>query len=306
MRSSAKPFQAIPFLENGGQDVYQLTHKEIALICSSHSGTDDHVEVARSIQSKANVSESDLLCGTHYPMDEATTQRMKKNDQKPTPNQHNCSGKHSGMLAFARMRNLPIEDYVNPQHPIQQEILHTFAEFCKLPIQEVKVGADGCTAPNFAVPLINAALAFARLCDPKNGEVKPAARTAACQTIVQSMTTHPEMVGGPDRFDTDIMEHYKGRIVSKGGAEGYQAIGLMPGVFAPGSPAVGIAFKISDGDLNMRACPAVCLEVLHQLGVLDQSDRKALVKYGPELDIYNWRKLIVGKMRPSFQLKFES
>lgn len=306
MRSSAKPFQAIPFLESGGMAAYQLTQKEIALICSSHSGTDEHVEIARSIQSKANFSEADLLCGTHYPMHVPTTDRLKKNNLKPTPNQHNCSGKHSGMLAFARMRNLPIDDYVDPQHPIQQEILHTFAEFCKLPVQDVKVGADGCTAPNFAIPLFNAALAFARLCDPENGEVQPAARVKACQTIVQSMTTNPEMVGGPDRFDTDLMAHFKGRILSKGGAEGYQAIGLMPGVFAPGSPAVGIAIKISDGDLNMRACPAVSLEILRQLGIVEPSDLKALAEYGPELDIKNWRKLIVGKTRAAFQLNFES
>jgi L-asparaginase II len=47
------------------------TAKEIALICASHSGTDDHAAVARSIQAKASVEESELLCGVHEPLDAA-------------------------------------------------------------------------------------------------------------------------------------------------------------------------------------------------------------------------------------------
>src|SRR5512133_1439094 len=42
LRSSAKPFQALPFIQHGGHQAYGLTPKEIALICASHSGTDEH------------------------------------------------------------------------------------------------------------------------------------------------------------------------------------------------------------------------------------------------------------------------
>jgi L-asparaginase II len=301
LRSSAKPFQAMPFIESKGHRFYNLSLRQVALICASHSGTDEHVAVAREIQAKAGVSESDLLCGTH-PLDhQPTIEAMRQRGEALTPNRHNCSGKHTGMLAYASMKNLPQQDYVNPAHPIQQEILHTFAEMCDLPIERVEIGIDGCSAPNFAVPLFNAALAFARLSDPEAGGVGPEGRREACHVIVEAMTSHPDMVGGPERFDTELMRVAGGRIMAKAGAEGFQGLALLPGVLAAGSPGVGVAFKISDGDADGRARPALALEVLRQLGVLD-SLQDQLGRYGPVFAITNWRKLEVGQARPCFEL----
>jgi L-asparaginase II len=303
LRSSAKPFQALPFLERGGHIAYNLTPREIALICSSHSGTDEHVRVVQSIQDKAHVQEADLLCGAHPPTHEPTAEALRQRGEQPTPNRHNCSGKHSGMLAFARLENLPIENYIDPEHPIQQIILQTFAEMCGLAVGEVKVGTDGCSAPNFAVPLYNAALGFARLCDPESGNVLPKARADACRVITNAMITNPDMVGGPGRFDTQLMEIGRGRILSKGGAEGFQAMGLLPGALGPGSQAIGIVIKVADGDLKGRAIPAVSLEVLRQLGALSHDELAALANNGPVTQITNWRKLVVGESMPCFKLQ---
>lgn len=309
LRSTAKPFQALPFIQHGGHDVYHLTPREIALICASHSGTDEHVAVVQGIQMKAGVSEADLLCGVHPSSHEPTAEAMRERKEQPTPNRHNCSGKHTGMLAYTRMLDLPEHleagslDYIDPQHPVQQEILHTFAEMCNLPIDQVAKGIDGCSAPNFAVPLRSAALAYARLCDPETGDVHPAERAAACQTITSAMMTNPDMVAGPGRFDTRLMEVGQSRIVAKGGAEGYQGVGLIPGALGPGSPAMGIALKISDGDLKSRARPAVTLEVLRQLGALSSSELGLLSEFGPTSPVHNWRKLVVGQARPSFELE---
>jgi L-asparaginase II len=302
LRSTAKPFQALPFIEHGGHERYGLPPREIALICASHSGTDEHVAVVQAIQSKTGVTEADLLCGVHPPYHEATAEAMRQRHESPTPNRHNCSGKHTGMAAFARLEGLSVENYIDPGHPIQREILNTFAEMCSLSVGQVALGTDGCSAPNFAVPLYNAALAYARLCDPDAGEVAPPARATACRTITTAMSTNPDMVGGPGRFDTRLMEVAQGRIVSKGGAEGYQGIGLLPGAIGPNSPALGIALKISDGDLKNRARPAVALEVLRQLGALTPNEMGVLAEFGPAFPIYNWRKLTVGQARPSFEL----
>ena len=65
LRSAAKPFQALPFIEAGGHRHYHLTEEEIAAICASHSGTDAHVEVVSRIQAKAGVGEDQLKCGAH-------------------------------------------------------------------------------------------------------------------------------------------------------------------------------------------------------------------------------------------------
>ncbi len=117
------------------------------------------------------------------------------------------------------------------------------------------------------------------------------------------MMTHPFMVAGPGRFDTRLMEVGAGKIVAKGGAEGYQGIGLLPGALGPGSPALGIALKVSDGDPTGRARPLACLEVLRQLGALSAQQMEALAEFGPRLPRRNWRKIEIGQIRPSFQLQ---
>jgi len=299
LRSTAKPFQALPFIEREGDAYFKLTPREVALICASHSGTDEHVASVRGMQEKIGVVEGDLMCGAHYPYHEPTAEAMKARGEKPTPYRHNCSGKHTGMLAHAKLRQLPIGNYLDITHPVQESILQAFADMTGLPADKVELGTDGCSAPNFAVPLYNAALGFARLSDPRQLDPK---RADACRRIAQSMMAHPDMVGGPGRFDTCLMEIGKGRIVAKGGAEGYQGIGLMPGALGPDSPALGIALKISDGDPDSRARPLAVLEVLRQIGALQESQLGELAAFGPQT-LTNWREIPVGVSRAAFQLK---
>lgn len=303
LRSSAKPFQAIPFIEHNGKAQYSLTQCEIALMCASHAGTDEHVAVLKNIQEKAGLSENDLMCGVHPPFDATTAGVLQQRGEKPTPNRHNCSGKHTAMLAYAKMLGLSLKDYLNPDHPIQQDIFQTLADMCALTPDQVALGIDGCSAPIFAIPLYNAALAYARLCDPVIGKVTPEPRIKACHTIIQAMTAHPVMVSGSGHFDTNLMEITHGHIVSKGGAEGYQGMGLLPGALGAGSPALGIALKIADGDTKSRARSAVSVEVLRQLGALSKDELKALARFGPTYPLYNWRKLEVGEARPCFELR---
>ncbi len=309
LRSSAKPFQALPFFERGGPEAFNLTQKEQALICASHEGSDEHVRVAESIQAKTGIQESDLQCGIHMPGDAAAYKALIASGEAPTPNRNNCSGKHSGMLAHAKMRGLPLDTYLDIHHPIQQDILTGFAEMCNYPKDKVEVGIDGCSAPNFAVPLYNSALAFARLCDPY--DMPGMQRTKACHEITEAMTSNPEMVSGYNEFDCRLMQAGKGRIVCKRGAEGFQAIGLLPGMLGVGSPGIGITFKVSDGDLSFRKLniephnrvrPAVTLEILRQIGALSEEQTKELAEFGPTLPIKNHRGIVVGESRPVFQL----
>ncbi len=308
LRSSAKPFQAMPFFERGGPAQFGLTLKEQALICASHEGSDEHVRTAESIQAKTGIKESDLQCGVHMPGDANAYKALIASGKEPTPNRNNCSGKHSGMLAHAKMRGLPLDTYLQIDHPIQQSILSALAAMSGYPRERVEIGIDGCSAPNFAVPLANAALAYAHLCDPTGLPEKPA---AAARQITAAMTGHPEMVSGEGEFDCRLMQVGGGQIVCKRGAEGFQAVGLMPGFAGPGSPGIGIAFKVSDGDLLFRTIdieplnrvrPAVTLEILRQMGLLNAERAKALAGFGPTLPIKNHRGLVVGESRPVFQL----
>lgn len=299
LRSSAKPFQALPFIEAGGHEHFNLTPKEIALMCASHSGTDAHVETAAGIQEKVGISEGDLQCGAHKPYHFGTTKALVERGEEITVNRNNCSGKHSGMLAHAKMKGFSTENYLDLENGVQKSILATFAEMCGVDQVDVGLGVDGCSAPNFAVPLRNSGLAWARLTDPTELSEE---RAGACRTITSAMMAHADMVGGPKRFDTDLMKAAGGRIVCKGGAEGFEGIGVMPGVMGEGSPGLGIVLKISDGDVNSRAVAAVALEVLRQLGVLDDEMAVAMKDYGPTRVVTNVRKLEVGEIRPIFDL----
>jgi len=300
MRSSAKPFQALSLIEARGHMNFNLTPPEIALLCSSHSGTNEHIALLETIQSKVGLKEADLSCGIHQPLDKPTARAMCQRGQKPTQNHNNCSGKHTGMLAYARLIGLSPKNYIKPNHPVQRDLLSKMSEMCDLEVDEIALGTDGCSVPTYALPLRNVALAYARLCDP-NGLSEPCG--VACRTIVSAMTAHPEMVAGPGRFDSRLMEVTQGRVIAKGGSEGYQGLGLMPGVLDSSSEGVGIAIKIADGDRAGRARPAVTLEVLRQLGALTSEEIKNLSEFGPIRPIHNWRKIIVGEVRPCFTLQ---
>jgi L-asparaginase II len=298
LRSSAKPIQALPFIEMGGAEAYGLSEREIAVMCASHMGTDQHVAVVRSIQAKIQVSESDLLCGSHDPA-RSVLKEMILRGEEPSPIRHNCSGKHTGMLAQALLRGLTKEDYINPSHPVQQLNLKTFAEMTDMDESAIALGTDGCSAPVYAVPLFNAALGFARLSDP--GELEES-RAAACQRIVQAMIANPDMVAGPGGFDTVLMQYGAGRLFTKGGAEGYQAIGLLPGALYPGSPGAGIALKIADGDLSGRARPVASIEILRQLGVFTDQQAQEVPQFS-DRTVTNWRRIHVGEIRSVFTLQ---
>jgi len=308
LRSSAKPFQALPFVERGGVEHFGFTQRELSMSCASHNGSALHVQTAQAMQKKVGIEESNLQCGTHMPDDVDEFKSMIVNNRKPTPNYNNCSGKHTAMLAHAKMRGLPLENYLDINHPIQQDILASFAEMCLFPVSKVELGTDGCSAPNFAVPLYNAALGIAQLCDPHDVSE---ARAAACRKITSAMTAFPEMISGYGEFDEQLMRVGEGKIVTKRGAEGYQIAGILPGVIAANSPGIGIAFKVSDGDASRmadnlvtsnRVRPAVVLEILRQLGALSSKQEQALAGFGPVKSITNHQGIVTGQSRPVFEL----
>jgi L-asparaginase II len=265
-----------------------------------------HLDTVKALQAKIGIQESDLHCGTHLPGDAAMLKKVIQQNITPTPNFNNCSGKHTAMLAHAKMRGLPLDNYLDISHPIQQDILETFAGMCGIDKEKVELGVDGCSAPNFAVPLFNAALGMAQLCDPRT---LTQARAAACKKITSAMMAHPQMVSNYGEFDCELMKAGAGRIITKRGAEGFQIIGLMPGVY--GEKGVGIAFKVMDGDASRmndelqsstRVRPAITLEILHQLKVLNETQLQTLAKFGPAKRIINHRGILTGNSYPVFQL----
>lgn len=299
MRSTSKPLQAIAFMERNGDARFQLSPTEVAIMCASHAGTDRHVEVLQSFHRKVGLTESQLQCGIHPPFDRETRDHLLLENRPSSPYRHNCSGKHTGMLALTVLMGFSLEHYTELSHPVQQLILKTFAEMVDLPPEQVVIGVDGCSVPTYAVPMRSAAYGFARLCDPAG--LAPE-RADACRRITCAMSANGLMIAGPGRFDTVLMDIAAGKLVSKLGAEGYQGLGILPDAIEPGSPALGVAIKISDGDELMRARPMAALQILRDLGVLSKSELDQLADFDRR-PIYNFRHLEVGEYRPAFTLQ---
>ncbi len=297
-RSAAKPFQTIPLITSGAATHWNLTSKELAVITASHSGEDFHLEAVNSILNKIGLNEADLLCGVHAPFDETTVSRLRIERRHPDQRHNNCSGKHSGMLAFAKFIGQPITDYINPSHPIQQQILKVIAEFADVSAKEVTIAIDGCSAPVFGVNISAMARSYARLVGARFTNIAPNMAAAANQ-VIDAMTGCPEMVGGSrGRLDTDLMRVTRGQIVSKVGAEGVQLLGVKPCQQYP--HGLGVAIKIEDGDTR-RARDPVVIETLRQLGALSEEQIAALSAYTNK-NVFNHRKLKVGEVHTCFKL----
>jgi len=282
-RSSLKPLQALPFVAAGGLDRFRFTQAETALLCASHSGEPRHVEAAASMLSKAGNDAGDLQCGTHPPMWYETHGEIPP--QPPySPLAHNCSGKHSGMLAHCVACAYGRHDYLELEHPLQREIRAAVAHMTGTHEPDLIPGIDGCSAPNYALPLARLAFAFARLAapgaDPVYGE--------APRRLADAMTACPEMVSGEGRIDLALTCAGRGDWVCKVGAEGVQAIGVR-------SRGIGIALKVADG--SRRGLHPATVATLDQLGLLDADARRALAPWAAPA-LRNFRGLPTGEGRP--------
>jgi L-asparaginase II len=281
-RSALKPFQAMPFVAGGGLERFGYSRVETAMLCASHSGEPRHVAAAADMLAKAGNTVADLQCGTHAPR-----YFEDRGDVPPpppySPLANNCSGKHSGMLAYCVQCGLPKESYLDAGHPLQQAIRRSVAHFTSTPEKDLVAGIDGCSAPNYAVPLEGLALAFARLATRSDDAVFG----RAPQVLADAMTAHPEMVSGEGRSDLALMRAGRGDWVAKIGAEGVQGIGLR-------GAGVGIAIKVGDG--SKRVLRPVIAAVLDQLQLLDAAARAELADWFAPV-IRNHRGIVTGSIR---------
>jgi len=286
-RSALKPFQAMPFVAAGGIDRFGYSAAQVALLCASHSGEPRHVAAVADMLAKAGNSERDLQCGTHAP----GYHELRGELPPPPPYSplaHNCSGKHSGMLAYCVLCGLPRETYLASDHPLQQAIRRAVAHFTATPESELVAGIDGCSAPNYAVPLHRLALGFARLAarhdDDRYGR--------APRILADAMTAHPEMVSGEGRTDLELMRAGRGDWVTKIGAEGVQGIGIR-------GAGIGIAIKVADG--SKRALRPIIVSVLEQLRLVDARCRAELADWHSPA-ITNYRGIVTGRILSSVVL----
>ncbi|MGH2447745.1 MAG: asparaginase [Chloroflexota bacterium] len=264
LRSSAKPFQVMPAILGGALERYRIGPRELAVLCSSHRGEPRHTETVLGILAKLGLDESALACGIHPPVNEAVAEARIRAGIEASPVCNNCSGAHTGMLMACLVHGWPIDGYGDPDHPLQLMTREILADFAGVGQEQVTWGIDNCAVPAWRLPALNAAQAFARLA---SGEAVDQSLAAAAQQIVAAMRAFPGMVGGIDSFDTDLMDVTG--LVSKGGAAGFQGIGVP-------ARGLGLAFKMTDGGAGGAA---VALCVLSQLGIVDDEQSNKLAHY---------------------------
>ena len=266
LRSSAKPFQAAAAVSSGVAEAFSLSDEEIAVMAASHSGTPEHVEVVRRLLARGDIPAASLVCGSV---------------------EHMCSGKHAGMLLLARHMGVSGDGYHRADHPVQREIAGYVASLLengprgarpaapggrpRAGSRALLAGIDGCGVPVLGMTLHEAAWLFALLA---------AGSTPALARVRDAMRAHPFLVAGEGRLDTNLMRAAGGGVVSKGGAEGVQGLGLVsvaakaadagpagePGAAArAGRPgAIGCVIKVEDG--SGRPVPAVAAALLRAWG----------------------------------------
>ena len=288
-RSTLKPLQALPFMEAQGPRQFGFSQEQVALLCASHNGEDRHVIQVQGMLGKAGLNYKALRCGCHVPglfslRDVAPPAHLAYDERH-----NNCSGKHAGFLAYCVQHGLSLNDYTDPAHALQKVIRRDVARATGMNANDFKMGIDGCTAPNYAMPLSRLAYAYARLVsgqrDPEFGE--------SFATLAEAMTTYPDLVSGTGRNDLAFMRAGQGDWVSKVGADGMQVIGSK-------SRREAFALKIIDG--NRAALFAASVEVLDQLGWLNDTQRAVLEPWRAR-PIVNARGLLVGERKPVFKLK---
>jgi L-asparaginase II len=303
LRSAAKPFQAIPLLEYGGVEEFDLTPEEIALTCGSHGGEAVHVATAAALLRKGEFDEDDLLCAAHLPFDEKSAAELRVSGERPSPLHNNCSGKHAGMLLATQVMDVPSSRYIDDTHPLQELMRSTLADFAGIGAEEIPIAVDGCGVPAFFLTLHRAAYAYARL---MSSSIERYAQSTA--TVVDAMTSFPHYVAGNWSITTPLMAAFDGELLAKEGAEGFYSMAIAPSLCSEltdrlrlaDDGALGIALKIDDGSMERGRNPVI-LRLLELLGI-DLDARPGLQPWR-QWPVRNHAGSIVGEVKAEFELE---
>ncbi len=287
-RSTLKALQALPFMEAGGPQHFGFASEHLALLCASHNGEPMHVQAAQQMLEKAGQTYKALRCGCHVPY------HFENTGSAPSPGEifderyNNCSGKHAGFVAYCVQHGLSLDNYEAPEHPLQQAIRRDVAQVVGMDANDLKAGVDGCSAPNYAMPLSRLAYGYARMA---SGALDSQFGNSFAQ-LSAAMVQHPDLVSGTGRNDNAFMRAGRGDWVTKVGADGVQVVG---------SSSRGQAFALKIIDANKPALFAASVEVMEQLGWLDDAQRSLLRPWRAQA-IINARGIHVGERHAAFTL----
>jgi L-asparaginase II len=268
-RSAIKPIQALPLIDTGAADHFDMSEIELALACASHDGEPDHVAALERWLLRIGLTEEALECGSHAPLHEPSATELACLGVDFGPRHNNCSGKHIGFLTVCQHIDLAPSGYILPDHPLQRDhVTPVVEELCLVDLADQTPAIDGCGIPVWSVPLDGLARGWAALPGRPGG-----------LRLLDAMTSVPFYVAGSDRACTRIMRAAAGSIAVKTGAEGVYC-GVVP------DRGLGIALKVRDG--GRRASEAAIEWILEHLGLPSSNG---------QTEVVNWAGTSVGVVR---------
>jgi L-asparaginase II len=291
-RSTLKAFQALPLMESSGASNFGFAPSELAMLCASHGGEDMHVQQVDSMLCKIEQPVQALRCGCHVPLRFTYFNQSAPAGMAFDERHNNCSGKHTGFLAYCVQHGHNLKNYETMHHPLQIAIRRDVARACGIEESAMHAGIDGCSAPNYAMPLSALARGYARLATG----LRDSEFGVSFEALGSAMVAHPELVSGTGRNDAAFMQAGRGDWITKIGADGTQVV-------ASRSRGEALAVKLIDG--NMQAVYATTVAALDQLGWLDAAQRKQLDVWRAT-PIVNARGLKVGARDAVFSLSAKS
>ena len=285
-RSALKPMLAIHLVESGASDRYTLNDAELSLACSSHQGEHMHQTLVASWLDRIGLSEEHLACGAVLPEDTESAHQLLASGQQGCRIHHNCSGKHTGFLTTALHLDMPLNNYHQTEHPLQQLSLDILSDLADIDLKQYPMGIDGCGLPAPTMPLLKLGHATARFASPVS--LSPD-RVQAIGRLHEAITNEPLYIAGHGTVVSELNDVSKGTVLAKTGAEGIVTAALP-------ERGLGIALKIADG--SARARSVALLAILDHLGALsDEEKQKLQAHISPT--ILNSRGRAVGEIRPA-------
>ncbi len=283
-RSAIKSMQALAIFDQHAVEKFHHSGEELALVCASHHGEDDHVRNVEQFLERMGLSVDDLECGAHMPSNDQAREALRAAGAAPSALHNNCSGKHSGMLSVALAMGVDQHGYVEREHAVQKAVRKAVEHVIGESLTEDLCGTDGCSIPTWAAPLKSWAQGFARMA---TGEGLDAHYAAGAQALFDAATSHPHLVAGTGHLDTLVMEAFGGRLMQKGGAEGVQCGAIR-------DKGWGYAIKCDDG--KMEASHVMVAQLLLKYADPDDSQRAVLEQF-VRLPAKNVRGKLVGELR---------
>ncbi|SDM81240.1 asparaginase [Paenibacillus sp. yr247] len=288
LRSAAKPFQAISVLQHSIENRFGFTGKETAVMAGSHRGEPFHIEAVESMLRKIGLSEEMLACASTYPLNVGARDDVVRQNSPKRRVYHNCSGKHTGILALCKGLDYDLESYCDPCHPAQLHILRTLASISEMPEEQIPIGTDGCGFPVFALPLDATARAYLKLACP---DLIPDAQVrTAVEKLSGLMNEHGEMIAGTDFICSVLLRD--ANIVAKGGAKGVYGFSLK-------KERLAFALKVMDG--SEEEWPLIIATILEQIGYSNRATIDDLYRIS-QVQIRNDASRPVGYSKAVFNL----